>query len=162
MACWPKEKWQLTKWFFVSKNLCFECFNRYIWKCVVDFIACWPKINFHFWINHKITLLIDQKTFNLQLTEGIIDWKFPTFYIPIYPYKTYIFYCYETFLPGNCWKKFPIMYKVLRFHGFLVTKVPNVSCSPVWKFIFIWSMQCQFGFSKFLYIFRPCPHVGNF
>ena len=159
MVCWLK-KMTIDQMIFCYQKL--YVLTGMFGACVVNFMACWPKINFHFLVNHKITLLIDQKTFNLQLTEGIIDWKFPTFYIPIYPYKTYIFYCYETFLPGNCWKKFPIMYKVLRFHGFLVTKVPNVSCSPVWKFIFIWSMQCQFGFSKFLYIFRPCPHVGNF
>ena len=36
-----------------------------------------------------------------MLTDGISDRKFPTFNIPIYPYKTYIFYCSETFLPEN-------------------------------------------------------------
>ena len=102
----------------------------------------------------KLHFGLTEKIFNLQLTKGIIDQKFPTFYIPIYSYKMYIFYCYKTFLPGTCWKKFPIMSKVLRFHGFLVTKVHNVSCGLVLKFIFIRSMQyLQFGFSKFLYIF---------
>ena len=62
-----------------------------------------------------------EEIFNLQITKGIIDQKFPTFYVPIYPYKTYIFYCYENFLPGTCCKNFLIMYKVLRFHGFPVT-----------------------------------------
>ena len=83
-----------------------------------------------------------EKIFNLQLTEGIIDQKLPTFDIPIYSYKTYIFYWYETFLPETCWKKFPIMYKVLRFNAFLVTMVHNVSCGPVKKVIFSFS-QCN-------------------
>ena len=54
----------------------------------------------------------------------------------------YIFYYYETFLPGTCRKKFPIMCKVLLFHGFWVTKVHNVSCGPVKKVIFSFG-QCN-------------------
>ena len=84
-------------------------------------MACWLKINFHLLVNRKITLPIDRK--NLQLTDNQRDYwpKVPNFYVPIYPYKTYIFYCYENFLPGTCCKNFLIMYKVLRFHGFPVT-----------------------------------------
>ena len=63
-------------------------------------------------------------------------------WISLNSYKTDILYCYETFLPGTCWKKFPIMSKVLRFHGFPVTKVHNVSCGPVKKVIFSFG-QCN-------------------
>ena len=56
-------------------------------------------IKFHFGLTEKI--------FNLRLTKGIIDRKFPTFYIPIYPYKMYIFYCYETFCQELAGKSSP-------------------------------------------------------
>jgi len=135
--CWMNEKWQLTKWFFYQKLYDLYGLIATFGASLVNFTACWPNANFYILVNHKITLWIDWKIFNLQLNKGIIDQKFPTFYIPIYSYKTYIFYCYETFLPGTCWKKLPIMYKVLRLHGFPVTKVHNVSCGLVWKFIFI-------------------------
>ena len=105
-----------------------------------------------FWSIIKLHFQLTEKTFNLQLTKGIIDQKFPTFNVHIYPYKMSIFLCYEKFLSRTFHIKFPIMYKVLRF---LVTKVHNVSRGPVWKFIYIQSMQClQFRFTKFLYIFN--------
>ena len=94
----------------------------------------WSIVKFHFGLTEKI--------FNLRLTEHIIDRKFPTFSVPIYPYKTYIFHCYETFFSGTCWKKFPIVSKVLRFLGFPVTKVHNVSCGPVRNVIFPFG-QCN-------------------
>ena len=42
------------------------------------------------------------------------------------------------FLSQTRQKKFPIMYKVIRF---LITKVCNVSHGLVWKFIFIQLME---------------------
>ena len=130
------EKWQLTKWFFYQKLYVLYGLIATFGASLVNFTACWPNANFYILVNHKITLWIDWKIFNLQLNEGIIDQNFPTFYIPIYSYKTYIFYCYETFLPGTCWKKLPIMYKVLRLHGFPVTKVHKVSHGPVKRWFF--------------------------
>ena len=58
---------------------------------VVNFNVCWPKTIFHFSVNHKITLPIDQKTFHLQFTKGIFDQKFPTLNVPNNPYKKYSF-----------------------------------------------------------------------
>ena len=90
-------------------------------------------IKFHFGLTKKI--------FNLRLIAGIIDRKFPTFYVPIYPYKS-TFSIAMRLLSGTCWKKFPIMSKVLRFHGFPVTKVHNVSRGPVKNVIFPFG-QCN-------------------
>ena len=136
MAWCSKEKWQLTKGFFVTKNLTFCIFKQVCLCC--KFHCVLTKNHFPFLVNCQIILLIDQKSVLLMLTDGISDRKFPTFNIPIYPYKTYIFYCSETFLSGTCRKMYPIMYKVLIFP---ITKVHNVSHGPVWKFIFIWSIS---------------------
>ena len=56
-------------------------------------------VNFHFGLTEKI--------FNLQLTERIIDRKFPTFYVPIYHYKTYITHCYAIYFQELPWKSSP-------------------------------------------------------
>ena len=115
---WPKE--------FFTKNCTFVWINRYIRSLFSKFHSMLTESQISFF-GQLLNYTSDwpKKIFNLQLTEGIIDLQFPTFYVPIYPYKTYIFHWYETFLPGTCWKKFPIMYKVLRFHRFPVTKVHN-------------------------------------
>ena len=68
-------------------------------------------VKFHFGLTEKI--------FNLQLTERIIDRKFPTFSVPIYPYKTYIFHCYETFF-RNLLEKVP--------HRVQGSKISQISC----------------------------------
>ena len=62
--------------------------------------------NFIFRSIIKFDFGLTKKIFNLRLTEGIIDRKFPTFYEPICPYKTYIFYCYVTFV-RNLMEKVP-------------------------------------------------------
>ena len=131
---WPKN-------FVLPKTVRFVWNNSYVGACVSVITAWWPNAKFYFLVNCKIWLWINQKIFNLRLTEGIIDRNFPTFYVPIYPYKMYIFYCYVT-LSGTCWKKFPIVSKVLRFLGFPVTKVHNVSCGPVKNVIFPFG-QCN-------------------
>ena len=55
-------------------------------------------------------------------------------YIFIHTKHTFLLLC--DFLSGTCWKKFPIVSKVLRFHGFPVTEVHNVSHGPVKNVIF--------------------------
>ena len=119
-------------------------------------------VNFHFGLTEKIL--------NLQLTKRIIDRKFPTFYVPLYPYKTYIFHCYETF-SGTCLKKFPIVSKVLRFLGFPVTKVSprchQGSQCVTWSckkcdFSIRWMQYLQFGFSEISYIFIHTKHLWKF
>ena len=93
--------------------------------------------------------MIDQKTFHLQFTKGIIDQKLPTFNVPIYPYKTYIFYCYETFLSGTCQKS---SLSCTRFEDFWSPRCHKALFESLFSF-----GQCrclQFGFTKLLYIFN--------
>ena len=103
--------------------------------CVVNFSVCWPKIIFRFCSIIKSEFRLTEKP-STYSTEGSNDQKFPTFNLPIYPFKTYIFYCYDTFIVRNLPET--TMYKVLRLP---IAKVHNVSQGPVWKFIFIWSMS---------------------
>ena len=89
-ACWPNEKWRLTKRFFYQKPYILygiiampELFYR---------SSQWTECQFFFRSILKFHFGLTKKIFNLQLTEGIIDRKFPTFYVPIYPNKMYIFH----------------------------------------------------------------------
>ena len=87
-VCWRSEKWRLTevffyKYFFYQKVHILYGLIATFRACLVNFRLCWPNDNVYFLVNYKITLQIHQKIFNLQLTKGIIDQKFPTFYVPI-------------------------------------------------------------------------------
>ena len=100
------KKWWLTKIFFYQKPYVLygiiatsELVYRSLWRD--DRMP-----NFIFWSIVKFDCG-SKKIFNLQLTKGIIDQKFTTFYVPIYPYKTYIFYCYETFCQELAGKSSP-------------------------------------------------------
>ena len=106
-ACWPNEKWWLTERFFLPKTVCFVWNNSYVGACLSVFTAWWPNANFYFRSIIKFHFGLTKKIFNLRLIAGIIDRKFPTFYVPIYPYKTYIFYCYETFCQELAGKSSP-------------------------------------------------------
>ena len=135
-ACWPKKKWRLTEKFFLAKTIRFVWNNSYVGACVAVFTAWWPNAKIYFSVNCKISLRIDWK--NLQFT---VD---RTHYWPKVPniLRTYLsiqnvhFPLLWDFFSGTCWKKFPIVSKVLRFLGFPVTKVHNVSHGPVKNVIF--------------------------
>ena len=86
-VCWPNEKWQLTERFFLPKTVHFVWNNSFVGAClsvITPNLIFRSIVKFHFGLTEKI--------FNLRLTKGIIDRKFPTFYVPIYPYKTYGFW----------------------------------------------------------------------
>ena len=106
-ACWPK-KMTIDQNFFLSKTVCFVWNNSYIGAYVSVITAWWPNAKFIFRSIVKFDFGLTEKIFNLRLTKGIIDRKFPTFYVPIYPYKTYIFHCYETFFQELAGKSSPL------------------------------------------------------
>ena len=101
-----RKKMTIDQKFFLSKTVRFVWNNSYVGACVLVITAWWLNAKFYFSVNRKIWLR-NEKIFNLQLTKGIIDQKFPTFYVPIYPYKMYIFYCYETFCQELAGKSSP-------------------------------------------------------
>ena len=102
-----RKKWQLTKNFFYQKPYVLYGIIA-MPELVYWSLRCddWMP-NFIFWSIVKFDFGLTKKIFNLQLTEGIIDRKFPTFYVPIYPYKTNIFHWYETFCQELAGKSSP-------------------------------------------------------
>ena len=106
-ACWPKKNDGWPKFFFYQKQYVLYGITAtselvYLFLRRVDRMENFffrSIVNFHFGLTEKI--------FNLQLTERIIDRKFPTFYVPIYHYKTYITHCYAIYFQELPWKSSP-------------------------------------------------------
>ena len=90
IVCWPVWKWRLTEEILVTNISMVCCLNNF-----------WSIIKSHFGLT--------ELTFHLQFTGCFCDQKFPTFKVPIYPYKMNILHCFETFLSGTCRKKFPFV-----------------------------------------------------
>ena len=142
-----------TKNFVLPKTVRFVWNNSYVRVCVSVIMAWWPNAKFYFSVNHKIWLWIDQK--NLQFTVDRRHYwpKVPNILHTYLSIQNIHFLLLCDFLSGTCWKKFPIVSKILRFLGFPVTKVHNVSHGPVKNVIFPFGQYLRFGFSKFSYIF---------
>ena len=136
-----QKKWRLTE-IFLSKTIRFVWNNSYVGACVLVITAWWPNAKFYFLVNWKIWLWIDRK--NLQFTVDQRHYwpKVPNILHTYLSIQNVHFLLLWDFLSGTCWKKFPIMSKVLRFHRFLVTKVHNVSRGPVKNVIFPFG-QCN-------------------
>ena len=89
------------------------CLNRYIWSLCSKFQCMSTENNFHFSVNRKMTLMIAPKKLPFLVDLRQYWLKVPNIkhtYLSIQNIHLPLLW---DFLSGTCWKKFPMMYKVL-------------------------------------------------